>query len=97
MSSKLVTIIAAALLVSACAAAEPIGSRAAGFGEAFKYDTAIQIINPDPVYPPEAAQPGSNGDVGAQAAQRYRTDKVKKVQTMETTTGTSGSGGSSGR
>jgi hypothetical protein len=97
MSSKLAVIVAASLLVGACAAAEPIGSRDAGFGEAFKYDTAIQIINPDPVYPPEAAQPGSNGDVGAQAVTRYRTDKVKKVQTMDTTTSSSGSGGSSGR
>jgi hypothetical protein len=97
MSSKLVIIVVGSLLVSACAAAEPIGSRSAGFGEAFKYDTAIQVINPDPVYPAEAEQPGSNGDVAAQAAQRYRTDKVKKVETMQTTTSTSGSGGSSGR
>jgi hypothetical protein len=97
MSSKRAIIVVASLLLGACAAAEPIGSRAAGFGEAFKYDTAIQTINPDPVYPPDAAQPGSNGDVGAQAVTRYRTDKVKKVETMGTTTSASGSGGSSGR
>ena len=52
-----------------------------------KYDAAIQTINPAPVYAADAAQPGSNGDVGAKAVERYRTDKVKQVETMQTTSG----------
>jgi type IV pilus biogenesis protein CpaD/CtpE len=59
------------------------------FGEAVKYNAAAQIINPDPVYPPNGAQPGSNGDKGARAVKRYRTDAVKAVETTQTSTGSS--------
>ena len=61
------------------------------FGEAVKYNNAIQTINPAPVYAEQGAQPGDNGDKGAQAVKRYRTDKVKEVETMGTTSGTAGS------
>lgn len=57
------------------------------FGDAVKYDTALQTINPDPVYPPSAAKPGDNGDKGAHAVRRYRTDAVKAVEATQTTAG----------
>ena len=63
-----------------------------GFGEAAKYNAAVQIIDPDPVYDPDGAQPGDSGDKGAAAVKRYRTDQVKRVETMTTTSGGSGSG-----
>jgi hypothetical protein len=72
-----------------------IGDEDPGVGEAVKYNAAIQTINPMPVYPATAAQPGDNGDVGAHAVKRYRTDAVKPVETMQTTGGSaSGTSGS---
>jgi type IV pilus biogenesis protein CpaD/CtpE len=61
------------------------------FGEAVKYNAAIQIIDPDPVYGEEDSQPGDSGAKGVAAVKRYRTDAVKEVEVMETT-GASGSG-----
>ena len=69
------------------------GDEAAGFGEAVRYDAAIETINPAPVYTAEGAQPGDMGDKGAHAVKRYRSDAVKDVQTMQTTSGASGGGG----
>ena len=67
-----------------------IGDEDAFMGEAVKYDMAIQTINPTPVYPPNAARPGDNGDKGAHAMKRYRTDAVKPVETYSTSTSTGG-------
>ena len=53
-------------------------------GETVKYNAAIQTINPAPVYPANAALPGSNGDKGQKAVERYRNDEVKEVETMTT-------------
>ena len=58
-----------------------------GFGEAVKYNAAVQIIDPDPVYDADGAQPGDSGDKGAAAVKRYRTDQVKRVEVMTTTSG----------
>jgi hypothetical protein len=70
-----------------------IGDEDPFIGEAVKYNAAIQTINPTPVYPATAAQPGDNGAKGQAAVKRYRTDQVKQIETMETTSGgTSGSG-----
>lgn len=69
-----------------------IGDEDPGMGEAVKYDAALQTINPTPVYPATAAQPGANGEVGAHAVKRYRTDAVKPVETMQTTSGSASSG-----
>lgn len=70
-----------------------IGDEDPFMGEAVKYNAAIQTINPAPVYPATAAQPGDLGAKGSEAVKRYRTDKVKQIETMETTSGgTSGSG-----
>ena len=95
MSYKLLTLTvpAALLLVSCDTVNTKTGAMAAGFGEAVKYDNAIQTINPEPVYAQGAAQPGSNGEVGQKAVERYRTDKVKAPQSEQTTMGSGGSGG----
>jgi hypothetical protein len=94
MSSKLLLITAGAMALAACSSVnKPIGVEDPGMGEAVKYNAAVQTINPAPVYGPNGAQPGDNGDKGAQAVKRYRSDQVKQVETMGTTTGSS-SGGS---
>lgn len=75
-----------------------IGDEDPAFGEAVKYDQAIQTINPDPVYAANSAQPGSMAAKTQPAVKRYRTDAVKPVETMQTAGGGSGSGsGSSSR
>lgn len=78
---------AALLLLGACDTIYPASqSIDPGFGEAVKYSTAIQVIDPDPVYTAEGAQPGDNGARGSEAVKRYRTGTVKEVQ-VQTTTG----------
>ena len=78
----------AALFVTAgCAPVDP------GFGEALRYDQAIQTIDPDPVYPEDGAQPGDSGEHAAKATERYRKGQTKPVQ-RESASG--GSGGGSG-
>ena len=95
MSSRLM-LGAAALLLAGCNTVNThIGDEDPYLGEAVKYNAALQTINPDPAYGPDAAQPGSNGAKGAEAVKRYRTDKVKEVETMQTTSGTGANSGSS--
>jgi hypothetical protein len=97
MSSKRLLIAAACAALGGCSTVySHYGDEDPGLGEAVKYDQAVQVINPAPVYAANSTQPGSNGDVGAKAVERYRTDKVKQVQEMQTTSGSSGSGSSSG-
>ena len=60
------------------------------FGEATKYNAAVQTIDPDPVYTANDSQPGDSGAKGAAAVKRYRTDAVKDVEVMSTSTGSSG-------
>lgn len=92
MSSKLIVLTAGALALAGCNTVNKnIGTEDPGMGEAFKYDTAIQTINPDPVYTADSAQPGSSGVKGAAAAKRYRTDAVKQVEAVSSTSGSSGS------
>ena len=67
-----------------------ISEESAVLGEAVKYDAAIQTINPSPVYPPDASQPGDNGEKGAGNVQRYRKGQVKDVQSTQTTSGGGG-------
>lgn len=71
-----------------------IGDEDAAFGEAVKYDNAIQIINPAPVYSADSAQPGTNGEVGQKAVERYRSDKVKAPEEVGTSSGGAGGSGS---
>jgi hypothetical protein len=97
MSSKRILMVGVALCaLSGCDTTRPIGSEDIAFGEAVKYDNAIQVINPAPVYAADATQPGSSGDKGAQAVKRYRTDTVKPLETMRTTDRVSSSNGGSG-
>ena len=78
MSSRQLLIPAlAALALTACNTANThIGDEDPYFGEAVKFNSAMQTINPDPVYPEGSAEPGDNGDRAAAAVKRYRTDKV---------------------
>ena len=85
MRFKPIIALSALALATACAPVDP------GFGEAVRYDMAIQTINPDPVYPEGSAEPGASGVKAADAVKRYRTDAVKAVESP-----TSGSTGSSG-
>ena len=90
MSSKLGLSLIAGTLVLGCSSSAPTDLC---FGEAVKYAQAAQTIDPDPVYAPDGAQPGDNGDKGAQASKRYRTDAVKEVQTYSTSSSQSAGGG----
>ena len=47
-------------------------------GDSVKYNAAMMTINPDPIYPEGSAEPGENGDKGAQAVKRYRTGEVNQ-------------------
>ena len=86
---------AALLLLAGCNTANSaIGSGDKRFGEAVKYDAAIQTINPDPVYRPDGALPGDSGAKAAAATKRYRTDAVKAVEGIKTSTSTTGGGSS---
>jgi hypothetical protein len=98
MSSKLTLIAATMLLTCGCRTGytHHIGDEDPGLGETVKYNAAMQIINPDPVYPAAGAQPGDSGVKAQAAVKRYRTDTVKQVETISSTqSGSSGSSGSS--
>ena len=93
MSSKVLRAMCAILpifVVAGCNTTKNIGQEDPALGEAVKYNAAVQTVNPDPVYPAGAAQPGDSGVKGAAAVKRYRTDAVKQVEVMQTTTGSSG-------
>ena len=106
MSSKTIVVAAAAsLALFGCATPNRnIGQEDAAFGEAVKYNAAIETINPDPVYAEDGARPGDSGVKGAAAVARYRTDKVNarhkaeansaKAGGLSTTQGTGGGSGS---
>ena len=92
MSSKhramIVAAAATGLAASGCAPVDP------GFGEAYRYDMAIQTIDPDPVYPEDGAKPGDSGAVAAEASKRYRTGAVKEAESVSA--GGSGKGAGTG-
>ena len=79
-----------------------IGDEDPYMGEAVRYNAAVQTINPDPVYAENGAQPGDNGQKGADAVKRYRMDEVNarhKAEAKQNSSGlstTSGSGGGGG-
>ena len=79
---------AALVLLASCAPVDP------GLGEAVRYDLAIQTINPDPVYPEDGAQPGDNGEKGAEAVKRYRKGETTDLKIESTSSSTSSGGGS---
>ena len=93
MSSKLIAPLAL-LALAGCTQLHPVSlSPDPGFGEAVKYDIAVQTIDPDPVYGPEAAQPGDHGERGQKAVDRYRKGAVKAVEQMSSRSGSGGGGG----
>jgi hypothetical protein len=102
MFSRLLVTLAGLAALSACATPAPpppqAGSLDAGFGEVTKYNAAVQIIDPDPVYTAEGAKPGDSGVKGAEAVKRYRTDQVKETESASSTrrAGARGGGGGSG-
>ena len=89
MRFKLNLIIPAAALLSIAACA-PVD---VGLGEAVRYDMAAQTINPDPVYPEGGAQPGDNGEKGANAVKRYRKGETTDLKIESTSSSTSSGGG----
>jgi len=94
MSSRLLIVPMALLMLAGCQTDAPLpqaGSLDAGFGEAVKYDMALQTIDPDPVYDENDAQPGADGAKGAAAVKRYRTDQVKQLEVQSSTESSSGS------
>ena len=76
---------AAFVAASGCAPVDP------GFGEALRYDMAVQTVDPDPQYPADARQPGDHGEKAQKATDRYRKGTTKPVQTQSSSSGT-GSG-----
>ena len=78
---------AAALLAAGCTPVD------VGFGEAVRYDMAIQTVNPDPVYAEDALQPGYHGEKAQKATDRYRKGTTKPVRTESTQSGGGGGGG----
>jgi predicted small secreted protein len=90
MSSKILCAILPIFVVAGCNTTKNIGQEDPAVGESVKYNAAVQTVNPDPVYPAGAAQPGDSGVKGAAAVKRYRSDAVKQVEVMQTTSGTSG-------
>ncbi|HET9398315.1 MAG TPA: hypothetical protein VFO45_05790 [Sphingomicrobium sp.] len=87
MRFKSMLILAGATLASAgCTPVDP------GFGEALRYDMAVQTIDPDPQYPADAAQPGDNGEKAQKATERYRKGTTKGLRRESA----GGSGGGSG-
>ena len=94
MRCKAVVIAAATCaLLAACATPNPqsrIGNEDVMFGESVRFNAAAQIINPDPVYPEGAMEPGSNGAKGAAAVARYRTDQVNARHRTEVAAAKSG-------
>ena len=86
MRFRLTLIISAAALASTTGCA-PVDS---GLGEAVRYDMAIQTVNPDPVYPEGGAQPGDNGEKGAEAVKRYRKGDTKELKVESTSSGSGG-------
>lgn len=75
-----------ALGAASCAPVDP------GFGDAVKYDTALQTIDPDPVYPADALQPGYHGEKAQKATDRYRKGTTKALRQESASSG----GGSTG-
>jgi hypothetical protein len=71
---------------------EPIGQRDPAIGEAVRFNSAVQTINPDPVYVQGSAQPGDSGAHAAEAVKKYRKGTVTPVETIGTTSSSGGSG-----
>lgn len=91
MRSKPMLILAGATLAAAgCAPVDP------GFGEALRYDMAVQTIDPDPQYPADAHQPGDHGEKAQKATERYRKGQTKAIRQDSASGGGAGGAGGAG-
>lgn len=93
MSSKpLASGLLSVALLSGCATQQGDLALSAdpNFGEAHRYNMAVQTIDPDPFYDDSGAQPGDNGERAAEAVERYRKGQVKGVEIISTSTGSGG-------
>jgi hypothetical protein len=82
MRFKSMLILAGAGLVAAgCTPVDP------GFGEALRYDMAVQTVDPDPQYPADALQPGYHGEKAQKATDRYRKGATKPVRSESSSSG----------
>jgi predicted small secreted protein len=81
MSSRLLLIASGVLLLPACNTTRNIGQEDPGLGEAMKYNAAVQTVNPEPVYPAGAAQPGDRrSEAGRGHADHERWQRWPKVR-----------------
>lgn len=95
---SLLSLAGAVIILSGCATVhEQSGSADAQFSEATRWNAAMQIINPDPVYGPDDAQPGDNGAKAVGAFVRYRTDRVKEPSVQPTSAQAAGGGNAAGQ
>jgi hypothetical protein len=72
--------------LAGCASVDP------GFGEAMRYDMAVQTVDPDPQYPEGSLQPGYHGERGQKAIDRYRKGTVKAPAAQSSSSSGGGSG-----
>lgn len=86
---RLGALAALGLVAPACAPVDP------GYGEALRYDMAIQTIDPDPVYREGGEQPGASGDRAQKASERYRKGTVKQPSAPSAGGGSGGGSSSS--
>ena len=59
--------------LAACAPVNPY------YGEAHRYNMAVQTVDPEPQYPADARQPGDHGEKAQKATDRYRKGTVKRA------------------
>ncbi|WP_294122159.1 hypothetical protein [Sphingomonas sp.] len=92
MRTKVLLLSTGAVLFAAagCTPVDP------GFGEAVRYDMAVQTVDPDPQYPADALQPGYHGEKAQKATERYRKGTVKAVNSGGNGGNGSNGGGASG-
>ena len=86
MSCKVLLTAAACAALAACATPpyyHNIGQTDPYVGESLRYNAALHTINPDPVYPDGAAEPGDSGVKGAAAVRRYRSDETLQRHNRE--------------
>ena len=74
MRSKNPLLCLSALALTALPGCAPVNPY---YGEALRYDMAVQTVDPDPQYPADARQPGDNGEKAQKATARYRRGQVQ--------------------
>lgn len=72
------------IALAGCAPVDP------GFGEALRYDMAVQTVDPDPQYPEGSLQPGYHGEKAQKATERYRKGAIKAPAAQTSSSGGSG-------